>query len=105
METFNLLDNKLIDIIDSESKTRSLDAPMINSLKTLIKAHESVIYTSGEIYNRKKSILVPNEYDDLSQLYLKVTVGNGFQATDIESDFATKIFKYEIGRASCRERV
>ena len=94
METFNLLDNRLISSIDNASKPRSLRDPMKNSFKTLVKATDYINYNRNQVYNNRYSILIPKQYSSLSQLYIKLTVSNGLQASTVESYFATKVFKY-----------
>ena len=93
MQSFNLIQNELMSMIDNQSRSPEPESALKNTLKTLVKRNVQTTYSTGQIYNKKVAFDIPREYDNLSQLYLKVTLSTGSVACDVDSYFATKIFK------------
>jgi len=96
MEVYSRMKSKLIESIDAQAEDRSLSKPMKNTLKTLIKIGEYT-KTSG-VYNYEHSFDIPRSYDNLAQLYIKLTLSTGNVDITEASMFATKIFKKIILR-------
>ena len=96
MESFASINNALIASIDSSAKTEiTLDSPLKNTLKTLVKIVPSAFYNSNEIYNKSFSFDIPRTYNELSQLYIKcyLSTNSAVAALIDEPFFSTKIFK------------
>jgi len=92
MEYFNLMKCALIENTDKISVEHSLEKPMKNTLKTLVN-FETVVKTGSNIYSNTFSVDIPRSYDNLSQLYIKLTLSTGLAAITPASMLATKIFK------------
>lgn len=94
MQNFSQINNSLIKHIDSISKVDSLEPPLKNSLKTLVKITSSQILSTNTLYAKRMLFDIPRAtYDNLSQMYIKCYLSTGAVASTVESYFATKIFK------------
>lgn len=94
MDPFSRINNNFIKFTESQSvKNRSRPQPLSNSLKTLISTEYYTQSGSEAIYDRKRTLDIPKNYDHMSQIFLKFTLSTGLAAATIETFLATKIMK------------
>lgn len=93
MESFSLIDNALMSIIDKNSQEPPRPLDLKNTLKTLVTIQPLNTYSTGTIYNKKFTFDIPREYDNLSNLYIKCYLSTGSVTVTPETGFSPKIFK------------
>lgn len=89
MESWLKIKNALFD---TAFETRS-DVPSKskNTLKTFQKVDSSKTIT--DVYQKTVSLRIPRNYDNLSQLYLKITLSSNLRAITVAPALASRIFK------------
>lgn len=96
MDQFALITNKLMNDIEkiSVSKQELYQKPLENTLKTNRKIWVKQSYGENSIYGEINTIQVPKEFNNLAQLYIKVTLSTGLAAVTIREagEFAARIF-------------
>ncbi len=94
MEHWALIKNALIKKIDSVAIEPLVQKPLKNTLKTLVKITDQQTLSTSVLYSKRTVFTIPkSSYNSLAQLYIKVYLSNGSQASTVETYFATKVFK------------
>jgi hypothetical protein len=93
MQSWNLINNDLINKTEARSVESRLVPPLKNTLKTLVKKGNSQKYTGATLYGSKFIFDISRSYDNLSQLYIKCTLSTGSVDSTTETYFASKIMR------------
>ncbi len=94
MESFNLIRNSLMDLIQSKSVEPKPHESYKNTLKTTPVAINPTSYfgSSSVIYGRRMEFEIPREYDNLAHMYIKCVL-TAESVGQSETYLATKIMK------------